>query len=260
MLVALAGASAAQPVSREELGDLLARAIGANEQAIETAFEADLGFVPGSAALLTSFAQAIYSNANFQEYLLARIEEFDRAVVFQSIDDLAASARNDAYRDGTLRLPPSGLVAFVDHLREMLLWLSATDPTLCAAMAEDPARMLDETDVELTYFAQINPEELRATLRVRTAAIVAETSESPPWHAFSRAELAAGRSAVAHAVAEATTLPPPPVGACSALSVCVPPPTEDQARCARSLIHFEAFGALAEPERSWAIAAFIVDL
>ena len=260
MLIALAGASAAQPVSRGELGDLLAGVVGNKERAVGAAFETGPGLLPGTAAILVSFADAIYSDLDFQEYLLRRIEEFDRAVVFQSIDDLAASARTDAYRDGTLRLPPSGLIAFVDHLREILHWLSATNPALCAAMAQDPATVLDQTNVELHYFAQINPEELMSTLRYRTAAIMAETSEAPAWHAFSRAELAAGRLALAEAVDGATTLPPPPLAACSAVSVCVPPPTEDQVRCRRSLAHFDAFGSLVEPQRSWAIAAFIIDL
>jgi len=250
----------AQPVSRDELDDLLAGVVGTNEQAVESLLATGMGFLPGSAALLASFAEAIYSNADFQEYLLARIDEFDRAQVLQSIDDLAASARTDAYRDGTLRLPPSGLIAFVDHLHEILLWLSATNPVLCAELARDPVTVLDETDVELNYFARINPEELRQTLRYRTAAILAETSEAPAWHSFSRAELAAGRRALADAVSASAPLPPPPVAACSALSVCVPPPTEEQTVCSRSLMQFEAFGSLAEPERSWAIAAYIVDL
>lgn len=259
-LGALLGPAMAQPVSREELGDLLADAVGTNEQAVEAVLATGMGFLPGSAALLASFADAIYSNADFQDYLLARIEEFDRAQVLQSIDELAASARTEAYRDGTLRLPPSGLVAFVDHLHEILLWLSATNPTLCAQLARDPVTVLDGTDVELRYFARINPEELRQTLRYRTAAIVAEAEEAPAWHTFSRAELAEGRRALADALAVSAPLPPPPVAACSALSICVPPPTEEQTVCRRGLMQLEAFGSLVEPERSWAIAAYIVDL
>jgi len=260
VLGALLGPSMAQPVSREELDGLLARVVGTNEQAVEAVLATGMGFLPGSAALLASFADAIYSNAEFQEYLLARIEEFDRAQILQSIDELAAAARADAYRKGTLRLPPSGLVAFVEHLREILLWLSATNPILCAELARDPVRVLDETDIELQYFARINPEELRQTLRYRTAAIIAESSEAPAWHSFSRAELTAGRRALAEAMQTSAPLPPPPVAACSALSVCVPPPTEEQTVCSRGLLQFEAFGSLAEPERSWAIAAYIIDL
>ncbi|MCW5713773.1 MAG: hypothetical protein KIT43_04570 [Bauldia sp.] len=260
MVAALAGAAAAQPVSREELDELLARVVVTDSRAFETTLEGDLGFPPGSAALLGSFTDSIYSSADFQTYLLARIEEVDRAVVLQSIGEFAAAARTEAYRDGTLRLPPSGLLAFVDHIHEILTWLAATDPALCAVVAREPAAVLDDAEIELEYFAQISPEELRSTLRYRTAAITAETSQAPPWHAFSRAELAAGRAALAQAQTEATTLPPPLIAACSAVSVCVPPPTEDQARCRRSLLQLEAFGALAEPERSWAIAAFIVDL
>jgi hypothetical protein len=220
---------------------------------------ADAGFTADSAALLVNFAGTIYADPEFQSYLLARIEEYDRAVVLQSIDELAAAARADAYRFGTLRLPPSALSAFVEHIRDMLVWLAATDPSLCADLAENPASVLDGSEVELEYFAQINPEELRATLRFRMAAIVAETTDAPPWHAYSRAELNEGRRVLSEVVDEATLFPPP--GAtCTAASICVPPPTADQTRCTRSLIRYEAFSSLAEPQRSRAIAAFIVDL
>ncbi|MCC6736965.1 MAG: hypothetical protein IT534_12675 [Bauldia sp.] len=259
VIAATAGAADAQPVSRPELNSLLARVIGDSENAVEAMLATDAGFTADSAALLVTFASTIYADPEFQSYLLARIEEYDRAVILQSIDDLAATARADAYRYGTLRLPPSGLSAFVDHIRDVLLWLAATDPALCAALVQNPAAVLDGSDIELQYFAQISPEELRATLRYRTAAIIAETSDAPPWHAFSRAELTEGRLALSEVLDEAAPLPPP--GAtCTIASICIPPPTMDETRCTRGLIRYEAFGALAEPQRSWAIAAFITDL
>lgn len=255
---ATAGASVAQPVSRLELSALLTGVVGNSEDAIE-AMTNDVGFAPDSAALLVNFAGTIYADREFQSYLLARIEDYDRAVVLQSIDDLAASARTDAYRYGTLRLPPSGLSAFIAHIRDMLLWLAATNPSLCAELAEDPASVLAGGDIELEYFAQINPEELRATLRYRTAAIIAETTDAPPWQTFSRAELDEGRRALSDVATEAAMFPPPGA-ACAIASICIPPRTEDEARCTRSLIRYEAFAALAEPQRSRAIAAFILDL
>lgn len=259
LVVATIGPSAAQPVSRDELGRLLSGIVGTGEDAIENILETQVGFTPDSAALLVSFAADVYANADFQNYLLTRIEEYDRAAVLQMLDDLAATARAEAYRFGSLRMPPSGLDAFVNHIRDILVWLSATDPALCAALARNPVAVLQNSDIEFQYFARISPQELRAVLRSQRVAILAEASETPPYQAFSRAELAAGRLALAEAVDEVTTLPPPG-GVCTALSICRPPPTEDEARCTSSLTRYTVIDTLPEPQRTWAIAAFIIDL
>lgn len=209
--------------------------------------------------ILVGFLIDILQDPDFVDYFFAQLIQYRGAeMATENLALLGAGVSRAAYRAGLLRLSPEEQEAAIGGVGNLLDWLNATDPSLCARMAGLYGPPPTETEVdalEYRFYATISADQLRATLDLQKAAIRAEITGAPPATMFAMADLQRAQAAYLRGANDAArsmelTLPD------SAVANARTP----EAICNAGVVGFHAYEMLPQPERAWAIYGYFLSI
>ncbi len=243
-----------RPITQQEYYKLSV-SYASNEATIRAVIDYLGGLPEGNQAVLVGFYQEILSDRAYSDYMHARFSlRFDPTMSAE--DALAAGLLqgSEVVLDGVFRLSAERQEQYLAFARFGLEQVIATNPGLCFDLAAADVDALDYAAVDFTAMAAMSPADLEELLDLYREAIAAEIENRAPALVVNRDDRETGEAALSEATV-ALVLASPLGDRLEEVETLDDFTAEEI--CQLTLIVFDAFDQLPQPERSWALEAVL---